>query len=150
MTSLTRLCGAYEKNETHLLRNFRKYAQRDSVPGDSVWNWKWPKSAINMVNMDGLEWKRSKYNKMTQQFLKWAESLAAKKAQALIADSPDRFAEYVVQLFRDRTLRTRISSQAHAIAREHYDWRNKGRELERALSQIMATRTQRSLALAHA
>jgi FRG domain len=25
--------------EGHLLRNFRKYAHRDAVPGDSVWNW---------------------------------------------------------------------------------------------------------------
>lgn len=35
-TSLMRLGS---KAETHLLRNFRKYAQRDAVPGDSVWNW---------------------------------------------------------------------------------------------------------------
>src|SRR2546423_5267256 len=37
--SLARLGGSYPKPEGHLLRNFRKYAQRDSVPGDSVWNW---------------------------------------------------------------------------------------------------------------
>src|SRR5258706_2573681 len=61
---------------------------------DSIWNWKWPKSTINMVNMDGLEWKRSKYNKMTRRFLKWAESLAAKNAQVLIADSP-KMQEYL-------------------------------------------------------
>ena len=35
-TSLTRLG---EATENHLLRNFRKYAQREVVPGDSVWNW---------------------------------------------------------------------------------------------------------------
>src|SRR5437762_1367074 len=39
VTSLIRLGGPYQKQETHLLRNFRKYAQRDSVPRDSVWNW---------------------------------------------------------------------------------------------------------------
>jgi glycosyltransferase involved in cell wall biosynthesis len=55
---------------------------------DSVWHWRWPKKAINIVNMDGLEWQRSKYNKPTQRFLKWAESLAAKNAYTLIADSP--------------------------------------------------------------
>jgi glycosyltransferase involved in cell wall biosynthesis len=55
---------------------------------DSIWYWRWPKKAINLVNMDGLEWKRSKYNKATQRFLKWAESLAAKKAHTMIADSP--------------------------------------------------------------
>jgi hypothetical protein len=38
-TTLFRLGGAYARAETHLIRNFRKYAHRDSVPGDSVWNW---------------------------------------------------------------------------------------------------------------
>ena len=55
---------------------------------DSIWHWRWPKKAINMVNIDGMEWMRSKYNKPTRKFLKFAESLAAKNAQVLIADSP--------------------------------------------------------------
>jgi hypothetical protein len=38
-TSLMRLGGAFEKVETHLLRNFRKYAHRVAVPQDTVWNW---------------------------------------------------------------------------------------------------------------
>jgi hypothetical protein len=38
-TSLARLGGDTAQLEGHLLRNFRKYAQRDAVPGDSVWNW---------------------------------------------------------------------------------------------------------------
>ena len=38
-TSLLRLAGAAEKLEGHLLRNFRKYARRDAVPNDSIWNW---------------------------------------------------------------------------------------------------------------
>ena len=38
-TSLMRLGGAYERHEGHLLRNFRKYAHRDAVGEDSVWNW---------------------------------------------------------------------------------------------------------------
>ncbi|MFB3852712.1 MAG: FRG domain-containing protein [Vicinamibacterales bacterium] len=37
-TGLARL-GASVDLENHLLRNFRKYAQREAVPGDSVWNW---------------------------------------------------------------------------------------------------------------
>jgi hypothetical protein len=37
-TSLARLGGALDL-ENHLLRAFRKYAQRETVPGDSVWNW---------------------------------------------------------------------------------------------------------------
>ncbi len=38
-TGLMRLGGDYGSVEGHLLRNFRKYAYRDSVPFDSVWNW---------------------------------------------------------------------------------------------------------------
>jgi hypothetical protein len=38
-TTLSRLGGRYDRQEGHLLRNFRKYAHRDAVPGDSVWNW---------------------------------------------------------------------------------------------------------------
>src|SRR5215203_557278 len=34
-----RLGGTYAEMEGHLLRNFRKYAYRDSVPYDSPWNW---------------------------------------------------------------------------------------------------------------
>jgi hypothetical protein len=37
-TSLARLGGPPEL-EGHLLRNFRKYAQREASPGDSIWNW---------------------------------------------------------------------------------------------------------------
>jgi hypothetical protein len=38
-TSLLRLGGDAETVEGHLLRNFRKYAARDAVPVDSLWNW---------------------------------------------------------------------------------------------------------------
>jgi FRG domain len=38
-TSLMRLGEGYDKQEGHLLRNFRKYALREAVHGDSVWNW---------------------------------------------------------------------------------------------------------------
>jgi hypothetical protein len=37
-TSLQRL-GGDSALEGHLLRNFRKYAQREAVPYDSIWNW---------------------------------------------------------------------------------------------------------------
>ena len=37
-TSLHRV-GPGEDLERHMLRNFRKYAQREAVPQDSVWNW---------------------------------------------------------------------------------------------------------------
>jgi glycosyltransferase involved in cell wall biosynthesis len=54
---------------------------------DAIWHGRWPKTAVNMMNMDGLEWKRSKYNWLTRRFLKWSESLAARHADVLIADS---------------------------------------------------------------
>jgi hypothetical protein len=38
-TSLARLGGPSAELEAHLLRNFRKYAHREAVPRDSVWNW---------------------------------------------------------------------------------------------------------------
>jgi hypothetical protein len=38
-TSLMRLGGVFAKQEGHLLRNFRKYALRTAVAGDSIWNW---------------------------------------------------------------------------------------------------------------
>src|SRR3954447_2601198 len=38
-TSLCRLQGGQANVEGQILRAFRKYARRDSVPGDSVWNW---------------------------------------------------------------------------------------------------------------
>jgi hypothetical protein len=37
-SGLIRLGGPAEKLEGHLLRNFRKYARRDSAP-DSIWDW---------------------------------------------------------------------------------------------------------------
>ncbi|MFZ5650736.1 MAG: FRG domain-containing protein [Bacillota bacterium] len=38
-TSLARLGGEYDRLENHIVRNFRKYAHRDAVSGDSIWNW---------------------------------------------------------------------------------------------------------------
>ncbi|NSW53649.1 MAG: FRG domain-containing protein [Anaerolineae bacterium] len=38
-TALSRLGGNYLAMEQHLLRNFRKYAHRDVVEKDSIWDW---------------------------------------------------------------------------------------------------------------
>lgn len=54
---------------------------------DSLWHRRWPRTAVNMVNMDGLEWKRKKYNWLTRGFLKRAEKLAALHGDVLVADS---------------------------------------------------------------
>lgn len=53
----------------------------------SVWSNLFPKNALIVTNMDGLEWKRTKYGKQTQKFLKYAEGLAVKKSNVLVADS---------------------------------------------------------------
>ncbi len=39
VTSLLRLGGSSHELERHLLRNFRKYARRDSVELDTLWHW---------------------------------------------------------------------------------------------------------------
>ena len=38
-TTLMRLRGKYGELENHLLRNFKKYAHRDVVSGNSTWHW---------------------------------------------------------------------------------------------------------------
>jgi hypothetical protein len=38
-TSLMRLGGDVEKQELHVIRNFRKYAHRDAHLNDIIWNW---------------------------------------------------------------------------------------------------------------
>lgn len=53
----------------------------------SIWSFLYPKNAILITNMDGLEWKRSKYSGPVRNFLKAAERWAALKSDYLIADS---------------------------------------------------------------
>lgn len=53
----------------------------------SVWGKLFPKKAIIVSNMDGLEWKRSKYSGLVRKFLLYAEKLAVKYSDHLIADS---------------------------------------------------------------
>lgn len=53
----------------------------------SVFSFLFPRKALIVTNMDGLEWKRTKYGKSTQTFLKYAERLAVKKSDYLISDS---------------------------------------------------------------
>ena len=70
---------------------------------DSVWHRRWPKKAVNIVNMDGLEWKRTKYNRLTRRFLKWAESLAAKNADVLVADSA-AIRQYILDTYNKQSI----------------------------------------------
>jgi glycosyltransferase involved in cell wall biosynthesis len=54
----------------------------------SIWGFLYPKTAIMVTNMDGLEWKRSKYSKPVSGFLRFAEKLAVQSSRFHIADSP--------------------------------------------------------------
>lgn len=54
---------------------------------NSVWGKLFPKNAVIISNMDGLEWKRSKYSKLVQNFLRYAEKLTVKHSDFFIADS---------------------------------------------------------------
>lgn len=54
---------------------------------NSLWHRLWPKGALNVINMDGLEWKRKKYNRLTRLFLSRAERWAARHGDILVADS---------------------------------------------------------------
>jgi glycosyltransferase involved in cell wall biosynthesis len=53
----------------------------------TIWSFLFPKNALLVTNMDGLEWKRTKYSESTKKFLKYAERLAVQKSDYLIADS---------------------------------------------------------------
>ncbi|WP_345972448.1 DUF1972 domain-containing protein [Sulfurimonas diazotrophicus] len=53
----------------------------------TVFSWYFPKNAVLITNMDGLEWSRSKYSKKVQKFLQYAESLGVRHSDHLIADS---------------------------------------------------------------
>ncbi len=54
----------------------------------SMWGFLFPKKAVIITNMDGLEWQRTKYGSLTKRFLKYAEKIAVKPGRFYIADSP--------------------------------------------------------------
>lgn len=53
----------------------------------SIWRWFYPRKAIVVNNMDGLEWKRNKYSNRVQQFLLKAEEWAAHSCNVMVADA---------------------------------------------------------------
>ena len=70
---------------------------------NSIWHSLWPRKAVNIVNMDGLEWKRSKYNRLTRLFLKRAEYWAARHGDLLIADSTG-IRNYLLQKYQKQSV----------------------------------------------
>jgi glycosyltransferase involved in cell wall biosynthesis len=68
----------------------------------SIWHWLWPRDAINVVNMDGLEWKRTQYSKPVREFIKKAEALAAKHADYMVADSAG-IQQYISERYQKRS-----------------------------------------------
>lgn len=67
-------------------RNFDVILQL-GYTSSTIWSWLFPKDALIVTNMDGLEWTRAKYNKPTQYFLRYAEKWGAAYSHHLIADS---------------------------------------------------------------
>lgn len=53
----------------------------------SVWHRWWPRDALRVTHMDGLEWKRDKYGKTARRFVKAAEKMAVQASDLLVADS---------------------------------------------------------------
>jgi hypothetical protein len=53
----------------------------------SIWGFLYPKNAIIITNMDGMEWKRSKYPGPVKTFLQKAEKWAVQASNFHIADS---------------------------------------------------------------
>jgi glycosyltransferase involved in cell wall biosynthesis len=53
----------------------------------SIWGFLYPRKAIVITNMDGLEWKRSKYPAAVKSFLRKAEKWAIQASNFHIADS---------------------------------------------------------------
>ena len=53
-----------------------------------------------------------------------AEGIALRHGEtAMIADTPETFAEATVALLKDEALRTRLGEQGRRLVLEHYDWR---------------------------
>lgn len=92
-TTLKRLGGDFCEKERHLLRNFRKYARRDVVEHDSIWDW------LSLAKHHGLptrllDWTFSPYvalhfataniDKIERQAVIWAVNFI--KAQDFLPD----------------------------------------------------------------
>jgi len=60
---------------------------------------------------------------------------------ALFAEDDESFAAATVRFLRDPELRQRLSSAAHMVVRQHYDWRVKGEQLSAVYSEAHSRHT---------
>jgi glycosyltransferase involved in cell wall biosynthesis len=58
---------------------------------------------------------------------------------ALIADEPRLFAEEVVELLRNASLRRRLVQNGYELMRSHYEWSVIGRQMEQIYQSIVAS-----------
>ena len=82
-------------------RNFDVILQL-GYTSSSVWSFLFPKKALVVTNMDGLEWGRAKYSKPVRLFLKKSESWAVLYRDHLIADSKI-IQQYLWETFRKQS-----------------------------------------------
>jgi glycosyltransferase involved in cell wall biosynthesis len=85
----------------------------------SVWGFLYPKKAIIITNMDGLEWRRTKYSKPVRNFLKLAEKLAIRSSGFHVADSPV-IKEYLDKKFNIQSRYIGYGAELHPSADENY------------------------------
>lgn len=85
----------------------------------SVWGKLYPKKAIVITNMDGLEWKRTKFSAPVRSFLKYAEKLAVHSSSFHVADSPV-IKEYLDNKYGIHSRYIAYGADLHPEANESY------------------------------
>ena len=72
---------------------------------------------------------------------KGAEGLQVTSGEnILLADEPAEFAQSVLRLFKDESLRARLSANGRRLVEERYSWKTCARQLEQLLLQIVRER----------
>jgi len=69
---------------------------------------------------------------------KGAEGLdVTHEENVLIADSPNDFAQAVLRVLEDKTLRTKLSANGRRLVEERYSWKMCASQLEQLLHQVV-------------
>jgi len=85
----------------------------------SVWGKLYPRKAIIITNMDGLEWQRTKFSKPVRNFLKYAEKLAVRSSRFHVADSPV-IKDYLDNKYNIKSKYIAYGADLHPEANEEY------------------------------